>query len=311
MSRLVLTVLVGLSVLMFVGVVNAQQTMQPGQHQAQPGASTATPAWNSPQAVQNLSTEVDKTNADLQKAISTANDQVKGTAIGAAFTLRGPGSGSVAHTETGQGQNLVTHVYIVADNQLKDVIVDAKNDKVLNIQTRTMVEDPWAYREKMGAGGSTGQPGAESSTPGQTNQRGTLRERTGMPEHVSFLRLSTAQQITKLASQDNVTLDKVISACASSSQMKGAKAVGAFLVLPHQANTTGASSENLYAKVFALQNNQVKVATVDPKTDKILNVETRSTFIGPWQGRMGAGGSMEQPGSSGHKESQQQPKSGW
>ena len=91
MSRM--KVLAVLAVVLMVGVVYAQQqTMQPGQQQ-QRGTGGSTPAWNSPQAVQNLSQAVQQSDADLQKAIDTASSQAKGKAIGAAFTLHGQYTG--------------------------------------------------------------------------------------------------------------------------------------------------------------------------------------------------------------------------
>ncbi len=304
MSRM--KVLAALAVVLAVGAVYAQQqSMQPGQQRA-------TPAWNSPQAVQNLSQAADQANADLQKAVDTAISQAKGKAVGAAFTLHGPytsgtgGSSAGQQSATGQGQNLVAHVYVVADNnQLKDVIVDAKNDKVLNVETRQMVQHPWAQmRESMGTGGSSGQSGADSGSQGQT-----LRERAGMSD-TSFLRLDTAQKIIKYADQDNVTLQKAVD--FANSQAKGARLVGIFLVLPNQANmgtgaagqqSTSGQQETVYAKAFAVSGSQLKVMTCDVKNDKVLNTETRSTFISPWEGgrfgQSGMGGSSGQPGQSG------------
>lgn len=268
------------------------QQAQPGQSQqrgVQPGAQGmggSSPAWNSPQAVQNLSQAVDQSKADLEKAIDTASGQAKGTVIGAAFTLHGPYTGKpAAQSTTGQGETLVAHVYVVADNQLKDVIVDAKNDKVLNVATRRMVTNPWAYREgAMGAGESGS---AQSGTQGQT-----LRERVGMPADVSFLRLETAQQIVKLADQESVTLKKVMD--AAKDEAKGGNVVGAFLLTPRQAGGTAAEpaaeKQDLHAKVFCLVNDQVKVVTMDAKTNKVIGSETRSTFISPWEGRYGSSG---------------------
>jgi hypothetical protein len=262
-----------------------QQTVQPGQQRP-------APAWNSPQAVHDLSLAVERADADLYKAIDTAIGQVKGKAIGAAFTLHDP--------YTGQGQNLVAHVYVVADNQLKDVIVDPKADKVLDVETRHMVNDPWAYREGgMGMGGSIG--ASEGAAAGKHGAQGeTLRERAGIPADVSMLRLDTARNIAKYADRDSVTLRKAYD--FADGQAENDRIVGVFLALPNQTNleagVTSGLHEKVFAKVFALVDDQVKVMTIDLKNDKVLGTDTRAIFIGPWEGRGGSsgmGGSTGQP----------------
>ncbi len=330
MSRM--KVLAVLAVVLAVGVAFAQQqSMQQGQQRA-------TAAWNSPQAVQNLSTAVEQSNADLKKAVDTATSQAKGgKAIGAAFTLHGPytsgagGSSAGQQSATGQGQNLVAHVYLVDNNQLKDVIIDAKNDKVLTTETRQMVQHPWAQmresmRESMGTGGSSGQSGTQGGSQYQGSQQGqggsqgqTLRERAGMGE-TSFLRLDTAQRIMHAAQQDNVTLDKAID--MANNQAKGANLVGVFLVLPQQANLgagggaqqSTSGQENLYVKAFSVEGSQFKVITIDPKNDKVVNTQTRSTFVSPWEGgrfsQSGMGGSSGQQGGSSYSQEGSSGQSG-
>ena len=164
----------------------------------------------------------------------------------------------------------------------------------------------------------------ESETQSQSGvegKAGALRERAGMPSSISMLRLDTAQRIVRFADQDNITLDKAIS--MAQSQTEGGKVVGAFLVLPNQANVGAAGQQsttgqqpNLFAKVFVVANDQVKVFTIDAKNDKVLNTETRQTFVNPWEGRMGGmgtggsggmqqgqGGTQGQPGQSSTGES--------
>ena len=297
MSRMMVLAVTVLSLVLVTGLTNAQQTMQPGQQQ-QPGVqqgsqgmSPSPGAWNSPQTVQRLSQAVSQSNVDLQKAIDLAVSQTKGKAVGAAFVVPPqPAGGATGQSAGDQSQDVHAHVYVVADTQLKDVMVDAKNNKVLNVETRQMVSNPWSYRE--------GREGMESGTQGPG---GTLRERAGMPSSISMLRLDTAQRVVRFADQDNITLQKAIS--TAQSQAQGGRVVGAFLVLRSQANvgaadqpsTAGQQQPNLYAKVFAVVSDQVKVMTIDAKSDKVISTETRSTFISPWESRMRGAGT----GSSG------------
>ena len=113
------------------------------------GTAGGTGAWNSPQTVRRLYRAVDQSDADLQKVIETANSQAKGKAIGAAFVVAPQSSTGAAGESSAisSSQDVQAHVYVVADKQLKDVIVDAKSNKVISTETRQMVSSPWSYRE--------------------------------------------------------------------------------------------------------------------------------------------------------------------
>ena len=147
----------------------------------------------------------------------------------------------------------------------------------------------------MGTGGSSGQSGQsgmDSGSQAQSGQQGqTPRERAGMSD-ISMLRLETAQRIVKCADQDNITLQKAID--VASSQAKGAKVVGVFLVLPQHANLgrrsrtaavhLGPAGERV-CQGLCRGRQPVKVMTIDVKNNKVLSTETRSTFVSPWEGR--------------------------
>ena len=226
MSRM--KVLAVLAVVLMVGVVYAQQqTMPPGQQRttAQPRPGTPRRRCRTSRRRSNNRMPTWRRRSMPPAARPKARPSARPSHCTVQYTGGTPGQQS-GQSATGQGQNLVAHVFVVADNQLKNVIVDAKDNKVLNVETRQMFNHPWMSREReggMGTGGSSGQSGQsgmDSGSQAQSGQQGqTLRERAGMSD-ISMLRLETAQRIVKCADQDNITLQKAID--FASSQAKGA-----------------------------------------------------------------------------------------
>jgi hypothetical protein len=292
MSRTIMFVLTGLSIVLLTGAVHAQQGMQADPQQpssiqqgSQDTADTTAGTMGSP-AVQRLSQALNQSDADLSRAIDTARDSSKGKVVGAAFFVPPSSAGRTTaqpgSTSDKQSRDLQAHVFVVANNQLKDVIVDTRNNKVLITEPRPMVSNPWSQRE-----------GMDSAMQPQDRSQGSTSWRDRTSSALSALRLDTAQRIIRYADQDNVTLQKAIS--TASSQAGSARIAGAFLVLGDQANvgssgqpsTEGRDQQrNVLAKVFAVTNDQVKVMTVDVRNDKVINTETRQSFFSPWQGRM-------------------------
>lgn len=329
MSRMMVLVAV-LSVVLVAGYAMAQQGMQgsPGdtsyqrsQQQASPGLGAS--AGMGQQHIQQLSQRVKQNDADLQKAIDVAKRQARdGQVIGAAFVLHRGGAGGSAgqpgrdtDSATGesdaaspglgtggsQGQDVIAHVYVFADNQIKDMQVDAKASRVLDTRNRQMVMNPWllgqAGMRGMGSSAGADQPG----TTGRTESRS---DREGLPigGGQQMLTMSQAQQISRLAEQQNASLEDAIN--KAKSQVQDGQVIGAFLVLQQQGQqTTGqqptGQQGNLICKVYVVDNNnQLKVVHLDAKGDQIQTIETQQTLMtSPWHAARtdtGLGGSSPQ-----------------
>lgn len=242
-------------------------------------------------------------------------------------TAQGGAGGSSAQ------QTLNAHVAVATQSQLQFVALDAKSDKVLTMQSHPFIQDLWAPQG--GTGGSSGTSGMSGSTSGGTSaqqQSGTYGGQggsTGMQGQAGAagssmgrgaLTQQHAQQIYTQVEQNNADLRKAVQ--AAESDTKG-KAVAAFFTLRGQgmggsamgqsggtgsspgqsSSATGgqggsAGQQNLTAHVFTVANNQIKLAIVNAKTNKVENVETRQVISTPWEGNMGAGGSTGSSGMS-------------
>lgn len=315
------------------GQTSGQQQWQSGQARGAGGSAESSDAMTLQErtrmAAERVATIAQKENIDLYKAVQAAEQQAKGKAVAAVLIqprgmATGGSSGQTGGT-SGQGGsaaqgNLTAHVAVATQNQLQFVAVDPKTDKVITTQNRPFISNLWA--PEGGAGGSAGQSGTEgqtssagqggsaaqgqTGTPGQTetNQPGATGGTTGQ----QGLTTSRAQMLYRLAEQDNAELYKAIQAAESNTH---GKAVAAFLTMHSQAGMGGStgrtgagtsSQQNLVAHVFTVENNQIKMAIVDAKTNKVLNVENRQMLNSPWEGRMGAGGSTGEMTPSGQPE---------
>ncbi len=291
------------------GLALAEQGSQSSMQGSQQGMGSTGGVGSS--QIQQLSQQVQQSSFQLNKVIQTAERQAHGKAIGAAFVTHsqsgmggssgqssGSSAGQASGSTSGQDQNVVAHVYVFADNQIKDVIVDPKANKVQDTQNRQMLSNPW-MQSQMGTSGSSGAGSSDSSSmqgqssSGQSGSTGmdAQTDRTGVSVGGQMLTLTQAQQISRLVDQQNATLDKAID--KAKSQAPG-QVIGAFFVLQGQ-QTAGQQQQssqqgNLVSKVYVVDtNNQLKVVTLDAKADKVQNVETQQTLSSPWQSRMGVG----------------------
>lgn len=270
---------VALSFPLAAGVAFAQQAGQssPQQGWQQRSQSSYGGAGGSmalsQQDIQQLAQSVDKDKASLDKCIDKAKSQVKDSQVlGAAFVQEQAGSSS-------SGQPLLARVFVVANNQLHDVVVDAKNHKVQSTSPQQMIANPWQMS-------ASGQGAMQAGGQGLT--------------------LSTAQNLAQLSKQDSVDFRKAIN--KADSQVKG-NVIGAFLVLPSQVGTaaqqkSSGEKANLFCKVYIVdKSNQLHEVIVDPKNDKVVNTQTLQSLSSPWEGRFGSSG---MGGSSGGSQQQNQ-----
>jgi hypothetical protein len=270
----------GLAIAEQQGAYGAGQTspQQGAQQQGSLQQGTGGTAGSS-QEIRTLTQAVEKEKIDLSKAIDKAEDEVEdGQIIGVA----------VAQPQAG-GQQVQTHVYVLKDNQVHDVVLDAKGEKVQDKQARQTLSNPWQQAGAAGTGGSAGMQAQAA--------RGTLSS-------------TQAQRIGTLAKEHDADLKKVIN--KAKEEVRDGQVVGAFLVSQEQVSSQvrqqpGAQQAQVFAKVFAVdQNDQLKVMTLDAKENKVLHTETSQSLSSPWQSSASALGTGQQPGMGG---SQQQPHS--
>jgi hypothetical protein len=238
----------------------------------------------SSQDTQRLAQLVDKQKVDFDKVIDKANGKQDGQVIGVAVTPQSDSQGK-------SDQDAVAHVYIFHENQIHDVVVDSKADKVLDTHTRQTLSNPW---QKGGAAGMQ-----------QQATSGTLSS-------------DRADRLASQAKDDSVDLKKVIS--QAQDEAKDSHAVGAFLVPSSDISTqvrqsSDAQKPNLFAKVYAVdKKNQLRGMILDAKDNEVLHTETRQGLSSPWQsgaGTSGMGGSsgtsgQGQQGMGGQRDSSQQ-----
>jgi ribosome-binding factor A len=264
----------GLAVAEQQGAYGTGQTspQQGSQQQGSLQQGTGGTAGSS-QEIRTLSQAAEKEKVDLSKAIDKAQDEVKdGQIIGVAVAPQQPGS-----------QQVETHVYVLSQNQVHDVVLDAKGEKVQDKQARQTLSNPW---QQAGAAGM--QPQAA---------RGTLSS-------------TQAQRIGSLAKEHDADLKQVIN--KAKQEVRDGQVVGVFLVTQEQVSSQvrqqpGAQQAQVFAKVFAVdQNDQLKVMTLDAKENKVLHTESSQSLSSPWQSSASALGTGQQPGMGG---SQQQPHS--
>lgn len=300
---------------------------------------------------QRVATIAEQQNLDLYKAVQAAEQGAKGKAIAAVFVQpqgqagaggsagQGGMSGQAgAGGSTGQ-QQLNAHVVVATENQLQFVAVDPKANKVLTMQNRPFITNLWQPQggsssgmqeqgqgssgSSMGQSGASGSSGQGGSTgmQGQSDQAGQAGGTTGQQ---GMLTQDQAQKIYRQVDQQNLDLRKAIQTAESQSQ--GGKAVAAFFSLQSQAregmggSARESARENaresisqgaVYVHVFTVSNNQIKLAILDAKSNKVLSFETRQTITAPWEGgRMGMGGSTGGTSGAGQSgQSDQSPKS--
>jgi hypothetical protein len=318
-------VLAVLAVVLMVGVVYAQQQSGQSAQQQQSWSARSGPGMGATGGSDyvRLSQMATQNNADLRRSIQTAEQQAKGKTLGAAFmqhTQAGATAGE-SGASAGQSQQLVAHVYVLADNQIKDVIVDAKNNRVISSDNRQMLMNPWQMNgmgSSLGQSGSQGQSGMSGST-GQSGSQGQsgMQDRTGtggtqsLQAQTGALTLTTAQQLVRLADQDNITIEKALQ--TAEQQARGGKVIGVFLVLPshagpavqQQQQQTGGQQEqaSVFVKAYVVdQNQQLKEFIIDAKNEKVITQESRQMLMSPWQAGRTAG---QQPGMGGTTGQQQ------
>lgn len=220
------------------------------------------------QRLQQLSQAIEKSDAELSKAVDKVKKEAKdGQVIGAALVQKQAGS---------PDQGVSAHVYVLSNNQIQRYTVDPKNDNVQDTQNVQTLSSPWQQRisEMRGGQGTGGQAGM-----------GTLNS-------------SQAQQLGQQVQQANLDLSKAID--KAKEQVDQGKVIGVFAVRPEhaspQAQQAAGAQANVFTKVFVLdQNDQLHVVTVDAKGDKVLHSDRLQNLGSPWQSRSGMGGS-QQPG---------------
>jgi len=289
---------------------------------------------------QRIERLADQQDISLDKLIQTAEREGDGKVVAAALVMHGQSGGmggqqqrQQQQQQQRQQQNLVAHVVLVGDNQLKLALVDAQNNRLLNVENRQTITNLW--QPTSGMGGSTGGGGASGSISGSgasgsmngasgsvsgggsgdTSQQGIERtgsggqglerragggsagqgmqqQQQGMGGQAGQgLTFNTAQQIVRLADQNNADLRKAVQLAERQSD---SKAVAAFLALPGQTPGTAGMADpgqqpDVIAHVYTVENNQLRLYVIDAQNNRVLTTENRQMLSAPWERQTGAG----------------------
>lgn len=110
-------------------------------------------------AARRIMQTADRQNVSLQRIIQTARQQSQGDVIGAFLVLHsGPitrtdATGRVETTPAGE-PTLVGHVYVADTDELREVLVDARTNRILATETRQVLVSPWQTQGGVGVGGT-------------------------------------------------------------------------------------------------------------------------------------------------------------
>lgn len=285
--------------LLIANVTLAEQTGQQSAQQWQDNASntassirsgTMTLQQQSASAAQRVATLSEQQNVDLRKVISTAEQKAKGKAV--AVVLIAPQDGNSAVSS--KNEQIHANVVIATDNQLQLVAVDAKDNKVVSTQDRPVVRNLWSGASDSDVQDMSSPNSRDAASSDRSSMERSAREGVRAMGGQNGLTQEQARKIYQVVDKENVDLNKVIK--AAEQETKG-KAVAAFLALNQDnysavgsdretARSSDSSSEQnqLTAHVYVVVDNKVKLAVVDPKTNKVRNVESRSTLDSPWEG---------------------------
>lgn len=137
------------------GTGSTGQSMQDqdSMQQGRTGAMAARARMLTTSQAQQLYQTIEQQNVSLSRVLQTTQQQAQqGQVIGAFLVLH---QGGTMGGQTGgqqqqqqrqqqQQQNVIAHVYVVQDSQIREMMINAQNNQTVGTETRQMLTNPWS-----------------------------------------------------------------------------------------------------------------------------------------------------------------------